>query len=616
MKVGSPHRFIPIVALGIFGCLVTLLVFFRVSPETVFFANDQALSFAVVSHIEHGEIALAGPPSHVGGRHLGPFFYWYLAGAHALGGDVISTVVVTSVLKLVFGVGLLWSLYLTLGGAPSLLALVGLLASFSFGYVDLLRTIWHPHILLLLSAFFLRVSCSVLQRGSAALSLWLFSASVLVQTHLAAAPLAVGVALVLLVHALTHRSLWTLRRAFQGSSVLWGLLAVSSCIPLLAYEAVGGGNLATLFGAHAGGVRPAAGGISALQSFGAFMLSYGAGATARVGWRLCLTFALGGSVLWMIGLMGRKSLRPYCWPLAMLAAGTLATGFALLRFPAPLYAYYWSALLPLPALLVAWLVQTAGSILLAAGTTRTQQRVCAVGFLVCLTTQGGVSVVDTVTRYSGEPFLPYHTLAAAEGIATEIRARAGDSPVEVFPRLHAKVMRNAVYFLLGEKYFPLMEVAWKFKEFRWHPSAEHREGDSAAQKSFLLICPRPYRAVLSSMVSSIRLYWEDVADVNLQSCRSCQSCRLVELRRLSQNEATRRRRSEQQARRLPRPRKAFGQCDGHEAERCRVASRGRERGVARWSRHSGGIEPGGASRRVPKRAQRRGSPRQMQIPAR
>lgn len=204
----------------------------------------------------NGDIPLLGPPSHVGGRHLGALYYYYVALTKVCaGGDVYVAVLLQTFLK---SVALLASLVLLLAlfdlhklHWPLAFAL---LFMFSGSYAWPVRVPWHGNFVVLPSVFFLFCSFHVMKNGLRCIPLFLLSLSFLVQTQLASAPMLLAFSAVV---ALCLSSKGELRGGWHESfgAKDWLLLvcALVSWFPTIFYEFAFSSNIASLWNAHGGG---------------------------------------------------------------------------------------------------------------------------------------------------------------------------------------------------------------------------------------------------------------------------------------------------------------------------------------------------------------------------
>lgn len=484
-------------------------VFFNFGPNTTFFANDQALSFSVVEHGLRGEIPLAGPPSHVGGRHLGPFYYWYLMATQLIGGGLHGGIFAGAV---VFSIAIL-TIGWVVGGPGG--ALVAAMLGVS-GYLDTIRIPWHPHILLILNAIFIFCTGRLFERGLPFLGWWCFWGSILAQTHSAAVPFTVGVACVV--------GIWV---AVQVKGGDWGqiisgrlgwVFTFFSFLPLFCYNVFYDPNLARLFQAHSEEVVGAGfklAGLSLYDFVGQHVLgviwgrSLGAVALGLV---FLILFVESEAREKIARLVTRRS-----WVLTAVLSGVLLTLCALSRFKAPIYEYYWSVILPVPFIIGAW---CAGSI-----TVRSRLGFSAVVVLGVLI---GYADFRAVRRYADRPFVAQHTLGSAEQVVGAIRRLAGDATgpgeLQILTRLYASSMKNTYNFLLDIGRFNQLEVSYKFKEFSDAPDADVVEGGYQGRLRAVVFCPAPYSKELKRMMSGFRKKWAMVGEEMVSGVGSADRC--------------------------------------------------------------------------------------------
>ncbi len=483
------------------GLFFAVGVFFNLDSNHTFFANDQALTFSVVHQMNLGEVLLAGPPSHVGGRHMGPYYYWLMSlfqmigGGGALGAIFVSAAV-TGLAVLAIG------LYVGRGRCLSLVAVFLVACS---GYLDTIRIPWHPHILLILSALFLWSTKRFFEQGLTELGWWAFSGSILAQTHSAAGPFVVGVGGV--VGLVTLRRVW--RREFGESSWIYATggwaLFLATLVPLVIYNLNFDGNLFKLMRVH-GAHGSHAGMAAASKSLWVFLSGQffgpwggvGVFQVSLIGIILVLVASRGGLRMLRDGIL----LRPGFW-LAVLG-GTAMTAIALSRFAPPLYTYYWSVLLPLPLMAAGFLggvIERSSGILRAA----------SIAVLVLLLWSG----FSGVRRYFGQPFVPFHTLGAAERVVGAMHDLAEEhrinGKVEILTRLLAKSMKNTYNFLYQVDRFDQLEVSYKFKELSAAPASdvpEKFDGDFR----FIVFCPVPYSAERKRIMAPLRKNWAVLGD--------------------------------------------------------------------------------------------------------
>lgn len=275
--------------LSVGGCiaLVSVYCFWNLTPETIHFTNDAGISFAVARSLLSGDFPLAGPPSHVGGRHLGPIYYWYVALTLVLtGGHVYGAVLLQTLLKAIALVSSLLLLRRLFEREKMLWPMaISFLFLISGSYAWPLRVPWHGNFVILPSAFALFATYRVLASGARGIPLFLLAVSLLIQTQLASAPMAFALSAVVFFQLLISGELRVSRLRRWGPSELFiFVLLLVSWLPTAVYEAQFDSNLARLFNVHSGHSQNSAG--------------YAASAVAVAkGLREYTIGALGGSLL-------------------------------------------------------------------------------------------------------------------------------------------------------------------------------------------------------------------------------------------------------------------------------------------------------------------------------
>jgi hypothetical protein len=480
------------------GCvLLAIGVSYNFGPDTIFFANDQALSFAVVDRALGGEIPLAGPPSHVGGRHLGPFYYWYLILTQLIGGGLHGALIVGAVFSAISVLLIGW----VVGGAGGVL-LAALVAV--AGYLDTIRIPWHPHILLPLNALFIFSTARLFRAGPAFLGWWFLVGSILGQTHSAAVPFVVGVGAVVLLWLVLQIRLGSGRELMQvRASWILGLLTLA---PLLIYNLVYDGNLGRLFQTHAHAEETVGAGFkAALIALYDFLGQHVLGGS----WNRSLGLAF---VSWLgFGVLLEKSSRERIWQtlnegrwiLGAVLSGSIFTTIALSRFKPPIYDYYWSVLLPVPLILGAWCAR-----FISISSLRSYTGVATwipLGIVLLY------SAVVGVIRYGDRPFVRQHTLGSAERVVDGMRRLSALGPngsnTQIVTRLYASSMKNTYNFLLSSERFNQLEVSYKFKEFADVPTEDLPEGKYSGNWRYVVFCPVPFSKELKRMMSGFRKKW-------------------------------------------------------------------------------------------------------------
>ncbi|MEZ4753202.1 MAG: hypothetical protein R3A13_02705 [Bdellovibrionota bacterium] len=174
--------------------VATLLVavFLNHTPETIFFADDGAFALSLGNIILDGDLIFSGLPSHLGGRHIGPFYLYLVAGISFLARqDPYLTIFLFSLFK-VLTTGILIS-YLFSFFVPRKYFSLGL--TFVFAAITAgdsvvnFRILWVNNLISIFVLLQLIVLFHLFQFGKRVLPAFILSSSFLIQIHLMTAPL-------------------------------------------------------------------------------------------------------------------------------------------------------------------------------------------------------------------------------------------------------------------------------------------------------------------------------------------------------------------------------------------------------------------------------------------
>jgi hypothetical protein len=234
--------------LNIFGLLLLFLSYYTtINPENVGFGSDSGLSFAIADMILDGKSALLGPPVHIGGRQLTPFYYWYLSFYRYFFANPWQSVVAMSIVH--FTVFLFCLIRIIKSLAPGLSSIsyfLIYLCIYSSDTFTILRDPWHGYFIAIIAAPLFLFFTYTLQKGVKFFpGLILFSA-ILLQVYLATLPLI----LILITAALIK-----IKKQSGKFSEIFKIhiayaLVIVSFIPTIIYELFYKSNLGILFGQH------------------------------------------------------------------------------------------------------------------------------------------------------------------------------------------------------------------------------------------------------------------------------------------------------------------------------------------------------------------------------
>lgn len=486
-----------------FGLFISA-VFFGYSSESVHFSEDLALSFAAVREILSGNLLLLGPPSHIGGRHLGPEYYYYMTTLRLLsGGGIFAAMVLDTIVKVC---SLLCLAFLSAGLAPKKYRLAGVAVFFTLAvsshYLEVIRNSWHTYALLPFLTGFLWAARRVFRDGWPAFAGLFLTATLLVQTHFMATPFVAAVGLVaaaFLVSREKYSVTGSLRallsscgdnlRTFGAGILLW--------LPFIFYQ--------LHYGSALGGIKNHA--VLPGQRLG---IQAGFDAT----FNFFVDFGLGSNALHFLKDWHTGSLPPVFLLLLLLAyglyrnrvrsreragddgcisfiaamlAGALAYIPAVAWLQGPFFDYYLYALLPLP-LILATFAATSLLELIEELWPQGRARSIAFGGLALVLIAAGVSNIIAAVNLPAKA--PFYSLTHARDMASFLIKQHGSNecPEFVIPTGH-KVMKDAYLFFYDQKCFDKMNYRDSFAEL---PPPASRQPSTGNEPGYLITCPRPY----------------------------------------------------------------------------------------------------------------------------
>lgn len=458
---------VPTLVLG-FAVAILFLAVDNLAPQTMFFLNDQALESAVGLLNARGEASLLGPPAALGGRHPGPYFYYWEGLLSLLSGkDIFAAAYLGTVLK-----------------ALGLLLFFGAIArrckaqadfSLTFSFLSLsalagmwwwiLRVPWHSNMLFLISAAAICSLFSFAAGTVTALGSTIVFTSLLAATHFAAWPAAASI----LATALTIGSQTSYRAkikdwVYSRRIVLPLLVCLIIWLPSVCYSIEFHTSFLPFAGKKASHGR-VAGWLQAAELL------------AR-NWRI---YTLGDSMQWRFA---KAIATPYSAVVFVLGAyfalrrrGPLRTLYILFLFTAifylpalaqiksPLKLHYLQSLALLPGLALALVIAEAATV--SASRTRRCFSIpfSALGFLCLL--DGAVANLSGAARPN---LSSYVTMAHAAEVAQLIRSQceppASCNAISVRARGDARSRENGYLLFLGEEYYYQMKDARKLREHR------------------------------------------------------------------------------------------------------------------------------------------------------
>ncbi len=512
-------KFLPAIIVWI---IVSALLLYRITPENVFYGDDVATSLAAASAMLRGESVLLGPPSHLGGRHLGPVYYWHNALCLWLsGGDTFGALVWDIRIKLIGVLITLCTLVLFLQGRALLVGTFFAGFSMLAGEIPaVVRLPWHSNFLLLPCSLVFLTAILSIQRGGYWFAAFIVSASLALQTHFSSLPLIAALGL------LTLYGLWSRR---EKENFLWlgcisGFVFLLSAIAPLLYEMRQPSNIARLFGVHGHGEKARAGVGDAVKIMSEFF-------TRNLG---------------MGELPGATGLLQLFVP-ALLALGIFYAlrkksseeklSLAVLLFPWFFYLVFLALLHP--PVLHFYLLALSGAVPLLAGIGFAALGASPARALLSYICLGLCAIIFVFSAsknflsYTGTPYAVYNTVPHAEEITRLIKADSRGRPARIITRGKYNHREGTFYYLLGQEWNPLFYYASSFKEV---PSFRRKLRKQIAT-GYVLSCDGENRPRKDVIPKKLAARWRVDQEVALESCPSCVGCRLTKIRRVLTSES-------------------------------------------------------------------------------
>ncbi len=501
--------------------LISFSVFKNLTPENIVFTEDISLSFAVADHILDGGTLVLGPPSHIGGRHLGPIGYWYAVLALWLGGGTYGAILVLSALEILafFAIALLAR---KISDQTNWWATIGvLLTALAVQYNYILRIPWQNHFTLVMSILFLFGSYSVLKNGWRSFSFFLLSSSLLVQFHYSTIPFVAGMGLVViyvLFSSQRKKASEILSLFLSPYSLILLALTTLSWIPLIRYELFYGGTLYAHFTNHLSEKNAAIGIYGALSEFVYFIKKFSIGDNSFLSFFGKYNLIAQSIAIILTIFTGYQFLKRRSGPelrfIIGLSISTIFLVVALSRVAPPFYPSYLYGLLPLPALIIGILVyqthlnlQSSSNIVLT----------CSTFFALILSAiilRNGYFALIPRDSYVTE----YHSLKHVDDVAKIINADRKELPTLISAKSASRFLQGPYYYQLGRDHYPLMSY-WD-----WMPELPQID-KKTINLNYLIACPKPegtYRKQINKDFENEGWIFDYNLDLSL--CPSCSKC--------------------------------------------------------------------------------------------
>ena len=508
--------------------LLTGSTFYRLRPENIAYSEDIGLSIAVGKEVLRGHLPLLGPPSHAGGRHLGPVYYYFVAlGLKLAGEDIYRACLFYSVVHLL---GIFIAAFALSGLSRKenrcwSAAGVLLLAS-SVHTLDIVRAPWHSHFLIFTGALFLASEVLALARPIAALPFVSLTATLLLQAHFSSLPLIGGFLFCNVATTISGMRTGSVRVGEWRQWQLWHYASIGMAmllwLPLLYYKRVYSlpgvpGFLEIHRDVARIGLTSAAVALGKMYEnflFGVHFAALPHLANQASGYLFALV------LLFFCCWVGRRELVVRRFLIAAAYASLLYLAIVSV-LPAPLYVYYLIALLP--AILILGAIALSGMVTALSEGSRATKLLALVTlcFFACLS---GNRVLKTISRYEGVPVFRYLSLKHALEVAELVNITKRTETATLLCDANSALMSGAFYSLLSERNFSKIE--------NWSTLRELPQRPTTCDDLYLIACPQIYSSRLASILTP---FGATLAEDRTFSARACPTCANCLVRRYSRS---------------------------------------------------------------------------------
>lgn len=512
--------------------LIYLLVIFNFNDRNVSFSEDLALSLSVSKLYFNSQPAWLGPPSHIGGRHLGPIYYLYTAASLYLGDfDTLKTIQACSLIKLI---SILAFIFLTIKlnfFKNKQVALFFMLVSLIAGqFTYIIRDAWHSNFLIVPAAFMFLSSFYVIKNGYRFFPLFILLASITVQTHYASAPAAVGLFLFHVVDLLRKQNHKELKDLFTVRAFIFYLLTLLSFLPAIFFEIYYPGNIKALLASKQFETKTFSSYQAVYRIIVFFINSlFYKSILVHTKARVVFTALVGITILAFSFLDKKTNLQKYL--LACICA-TCPYILALHKVPVSAnYSYVLNTLMPLALVLIGIFSSTVYESIKKNNPTKTCIVLLLLLSLFCLSTS---SAIRNIKNLGNNFVYRYHNLAHAKEIASLIENEKGEEQdIKILAGSATIPMIDSYYYLLDGNYQHFMRFKESFKEIAAFTenakklNRKKRRKRPQAKLAFLVACPRVSKATKDHIFSNFKKNkWVNAGVIPIGDCTSCSQCLL------------------------------------------------------------------------------------------
>ena len=508
--------------------LLVYAVFSNNHPGTIFFADDSAFALSLGRIVLDGNLILTGLPSHLGGRHIGPFYLWLVAVVTFLSGSkAYLSILFFSIFKVLATVVLFSFVFKLL--APRKYLIPGLFFVFAaiVGSDSLVnyRILWVNNLIPIFVLLQLIALYYVFKSGIRALAAFILSSSLLIQIHLMTAPviLATWICALVSLKFKKHKeepSALSSKLAITLSLIFSFLLWLAPTVYEIFYQS----NVRKLFLVHIEKEHLGVGIIAALKLLYKFFNHYLFGqvfyhAAAKEGSIYPLIFAVIIFLVSVGAIIRFLKLRDSAAWLGMaIVFSLLMSILSIAGLKGPLHHYYYNSFLFLPPIALGLTVTGLCELAETTGPKKILSLILITGVFVfyCL------SIPKNLEYYAGPMFEPTSTLKHAQEIAAVIeKDRAGEKNVRLLVHERRRHRKNAIYHLLDGQYFRRMQYSGYFKELTYKPEFTRE----VPKLLYLLSCPKPGPTKEQKTLDNFSKDWSREYKISLE-CSTCGECEL------------------------------------------------------------------------------------------
>jgi len=500
---------------ALFSIYSIAILFLYLTPESILFMDDQAFSQGLAQQILSGHLLLGGLPSHLGGRHLGPFYLWFVSSVHFFSrDDFLLFVQLTSLIKLI-SLGLLFLVLRMLSPSIKLFWISSLiLLSFMLsGYLFFIITVdWANHLLLSTSAILLVTYLFTLKHGWPLVIPFTLATSIAAQTHLSSLPLILMLSIGLIARLLLYPSIRL------GKTATW-LSAISTVCLLLIW------------------IPPAVYEFSYSPNIQRVVFERQLGSDASIGlYQSMVVFASLLQSLFPV-LESGSLVTPYLFlaficfvPLIIIKqyriflvsniAGILLAILVVARIPNSAHNYYFISIIPSLCILFGLTIYI---VISSIEKLRSRRLVSSLAFIV-IGVLAVLSSISAIREFSSLPPSNRMAYLHALEVSNIIQENLTDisNPPKIFVRDEIGDLRaDTLHLLVAPNGFDRMRYRKVIQEMpRILPPPS---------EAFLLQCGK----TVGRRPRQMMLNWEITQEISLANCSSCKGCLLLQMSRRS-----------------------------------------------------------------------------------